>query len=332
LGLPRPGKAFELLSFDEFTEVLLAHPNAPKLAQTSGDNGLRGLLQQVRNARNKLAHFRGELSAEERRTIQFASEWLERNLPVPKVVTPAPVPEIKPSDPGIPAPQEDEDDAPKGSYAPLAEHLKAQKSSITSLSVTFQEIEDILGKELPRSAFEYRAWWANDPTKPQSAAWLDEGWRTMAISMSDRRLTFVRTTDREDAYIAFFAKLNAQLEKQPGFPLRNMSPQGQSWIILSSFQKDAALINAAFTRRKELRIELYLDVLFDQLYIKKTSFEAVVGEPLSWERLAKKRACRVAIYTKGQILTDADNPSLLDWATQKAVALYKAFSPEFPTT
>ncbi len=83
LGLQEPGKKFEDLTFDEFTKVLLCHPRAPRLSQSKDVSELRGLLQQVRNARNKLAHFRGELTPAERRTIQFASGWLEENLPVP---------------------------------------------------------------------------------------------------------------------------------------------------------------------------------------------------------------------------------------------------------
>lgn len=338
LALPRAGKPFERLSFDEFTEVLLGHPNAPKLAQSNGVRELRDLLQQVRDARNKLAHFRGELTAEERRTIQFASEWLERNLPVPLAELPVAASPLIQAQPALPVTPEDDDERPHGSYAPLAAHLREQGSSITSLPRTFQEIERILGKELPRSAHEYRAWWANDPTKPQSAAWLEEGWRTTSLSMTERRLTFVRTNDREEAYIGFFAKLNARLESQTGFPLRNISPQGQSWIVLASFQKDSALISAAFTRRKELRIELYLDggdkaenkSRFDQLLLRKAVFETVVGEPLQWERLESKRACRIAVYTKAQILTDADSPALLDWAVKKAVDFYQTFAPEFP--
>jgi hypothetical protein len=337
LALPKAGKPFDRLSFDEFTEVLLGHPNAPKLAQSNGVRELRDLLQQVRDARNKLAHFRGELTAEERRTIQFASEWLERNLPVPLAELPIAASPLRQTQPVLPVPPEDDDEGPHGSYAPLAAHLKEQGTSITSLTRTFQEIERILGKELPRSAHEYRAWWANDPTKPQSAAWLEEGWRTTSLSMTERRLTFVRTSDREEAYIGFFAKLNARLESQAGFPLRNISPQGQSWIVLASFQKDSALISAAFTRRKELRIELYLDggdkaenkSRFDQLLSRKAVFETVVGEPLQWERLESKRACRIAIYTKAQILTDADSPALLDWAVKKTVDFYQAFAPEF---
>jgi Domain of unknown function (DUF4268)/CBS domain len=343
LALPKPGKEFEKLSFDEFTEVLLGHSNAPKLSQSNGVGELRSLLQQVRDARNKLAHFRGELSAEERRTIQFASEWLERNLPVPRVEPPAPVAPIAAPPPGSPVPQEDGDEVPKGSYALLAAHLKAKAASVTSLPLTFQEIERILGKELPRSAFEYRAWWANDPSKPQSAAWLEEGWRTVAINMSERRLTFVRTNDRADAYIEFFERLNERLRAVKGFPISHVSPKGANWQVLAflnwTARMQSASLFATFTRNRELRIELYLDCenkeqnkqRFDELVARKSEIEAIVGEPLQWERRDEHRACRIAVCKKAQIQTDEQNPTLLDWATQKAIALYKAFGPEFST-
>jgi CBS domain-containing protein len=340
LGLPKPGKDFERLSFDEFTEVLLGHPNAPKLTQSSGVNELRRLLQQVRDARNKLAHFRGELSPEERRTIQFASEWLERNLPVPNVVPPAQPVAIVPSPPGSPVPQEDEDEAPKGSYAALAAHLKAQRIAVISL--TFQQIERILGKGLPVSAFEYRAWWANDPAKPQSAAWLDEGWRTVAVNMNERRLTFVRSNDRANAYADFFERLNERLRAVSGFPSRHIPPpKGAGWQVLAFLnwvgRGQSASLFATFTRSKELRIELYLDCgnkdqnkqRFDELLARKSEIETIIGEPLTWERRDDKRACRIAIYIKAQIQKGTENLALLDWSAQKAVAFYKAFAPEF---
>ncbi len=342
LALPKPGKGFERLTFDEFTEVLLAHANAPKLSQSDSVGELRGLLQQVRDARNKLAHFRGELSPEERRTIQFASEWLERNLPVPTVEPPAPVEPIAAPPAGSPVPQEDENEVPKGSYALLAARLKQQIPAVTSLPLTFQEIERILGKELPRSAYEYRAWWANDSSKPQSAAWLEEGWRTVAVNMNARRLTFVRTNERANRYIEFFERLNARLEAIKGFPSSRIEPKGSNWQVLAFLpwvgRTQAASLFATFTRSRELRIELYLDCgnkdqnkqRFDELHARKAEIEAVVGEPLQWERRGDDRACRVALYTKAQIQLDSQNPALLEWATQKAVALYHAFGPEFP--
>jgi hypothetical protein len=337
LGLPEPAKKFEDLTFDEFISVLLRHARAPRLSQSKDVSELRELLQQVRNARNKLAHFRGELTSEERRTIQFAAEWLENNLPVPLPETPL----LQPATIGAPVPAHQEEvEGPHGSYAPLAAHLEALPADTTSLTLTFQQIEGILKKELPRSASEYRVWWSNDPTKPQSAAWLDEGWRTTSVSMTERRLTFVRTNDREEAYIRFFAKLNARLATEAGFPLRNVSPQGQNWLVLASLDRsrpELATINASFARRKRIRIELYLDggdkdenkKRFEQLLARKSEIEQIVGEPIEWERMDNRRACRIAVYTKAQILTDADSPVLLEWAAKRATYFYQAFGPEF---
>jgi CBS domain-containing protein len=338
LGLLESAKKFDDLTFDEFINVLLRHARAPRLSRSEDASELRELLQQVRNARNKLAHFRGELSLDERRTIQYAAEWLENNLPALAVE----IPTTSPSLLAAPEPaHQEEAEGPHGSYARLADLLNSTPSEIASFAITFQQIEDILKKELPRSAFEYRAWWSNDPMKPQSAAWLNEGWRTASVSMTDRRLTFVRTSDREEAYIRFFASLNSQLAKETGFPLRNVSPRGQNWLVLASLDRsrpELATIIASFAWRKRLRIELYLyggdkdenKKLFEQLLSRKSKIEQIVGEPLEWERLDNKRACRVAVYTKAQILTDADSPALLEWATNRAIHLYRAFQSEFP--
>ena len=158
--------------------------------------------------------------------------------------------------------------------------------------------------------------------------------------MTEQRLTFVRTDDREKAYIGFFAKLNTRLSKELSFPLRKVSPQGQSWMVLASLDKlrpDLAILYASFTRRKKLRIELYLDggdkdankQRFDELLMHKTEIENVVGEPLQWDRIDNRRACRVASYTKAQILRDADDQALLEWAAKRAVRFNLAFEPEF---
>jgi hypothetical protein len=285
-----------------------------------------------------LAHFKGELTPGERRTIRFAAGWLEKNLPAP-LAEASPLLPLAVASP-LPGRQE-EGEEPHGSYAPLASFLESQPPDITSLTLTFPQIEGVLKKELPRSASEYRAWWSNDPMTPQSAAWLDGGWRTTSISMTERRLTFVRTDDRAAAYIGFFAKLNARLATEVDFPLRNVSSQGQSWLVLASLDRsrpELATLVASFDRRKRLRIELYLDggekdankQLFDRLLARKSEIEKAVGEPLQWERMENRRACRIAAYTKAQILTDADNPTLLEWATKEAIYFYRAFAPEFP--
>jgi hypothetical protein len=69
---------------------------------------------------------------------------------------------------------------------------------------------------------------------------------------------------------------------------------------------------------------------FDELHARKSDIEVIVGEPLSWERRDGDRACRIALYTKAQIESDVQNTKLIDWAVQKAIALYKSLGPEFP--
>jgi hypothetical protein len=44
-------------------------------------------------------------------------------------------------------------------YRPLGDYLVKQNE--VSVSLTFQEIEQILGFTLPLSAYNHRAWWAN---------------------------------------------------------------------------------------------------------------------------------------------------------------------------
>jgi REP element-mobilizing transposase RayT len=133
-----------------------------------------------------------------------------------------------------------------------------------------------------------------------------------------------------------YIDLNMVLEQEMDFPLRRMSPQGQSWIILASYGNDSAYLNAAFTRRMEFRIELYIDGgdkdenknRFDQLFARREAIETAVGELLRWERLDNRRACRIAVYTKAQILTDVDSPILLGWAAKRASAFHKTFASE----
>jgi Domain of unknown function (DUF4268) len=344
LGLPTTVAKFASLGLSDLVQVLLRHRQAPKLQQSQDSSELRKLLHQVRDARNKLAHFRGELTPEERRTIKVAAKWLEDNLPAPLPEPPSVQPAHSVTLPlSIPGKEfEEEADGASGSYAPLADLLRPMAVSdqaSSSFPMTFREIEAILKKDLPRSAHEYRAWWSNDPMKPQAAAWLNEGWRTTAVNMTESRLTFVRTNDRQEAYIRFFAGLNDRLGKTD-FPLRGGSPQGINWQVLASLDErrpDSATIIASFSRQKRLRVELYLDrgetgenkQLFDQLLARRDEIERIVGEPMEWERMDSRRGCRIAVYTKAQILTDSDSSTLLEWSAQRATRLWRAFGPIF---
>ena len=62
----------------------------------------------------------------------------------------------------------------KSKYYPLFEYLEQQPDT-GLLELSFDEIEEILGQELPASASNTRAWWANSQTT-QGMAWQEANW------------------------------------------------------------------------------------------------------------------------------------------------------------
>ena len=59
-------------------------------------------------------------------------------------------------------------------------------------SVTFLELEHVLGFRLPKSAYTYNAWWANGGHS-QAHAWLDAGYRVERISIFATTVTFCKS-------------------------------------------------------------------------------------------------------------------------------------------
>ncbi|HEY1710402.1 MAG TPA: hypothetical protein VGG10_19175 [Rhizomicrobium sp.] len=78
-----------------------------------------------------------------------------------------------------------------GVYDPLYEKLKG--SGASRVTMTFAEIGEVLGRNLPASAYLHRPWWANEARGHSHAkAWLDAGYETSEVDMAGKRLTFKR--------------------------------------------------------------------------------------------------------------------------------------------
>ncbi|MDP9067399.1 MAG: hypothetical protein M3N53_03485 [Actinomycetota bacterium] len=73
-------------------------------------------------------------------------------------------------------------------YGPLRELLTAQTGTV--VHVTFAQLEDRLGQQLPESARNHRAWWANTPSNYHAKAWLDPAWRVDDLDLTAERVTF----------------------------------------------------------------------------------------------------------------------------------------------
>lgn len=77
-------------------------------------------------------------------------------------------------------------------YDPLTRHLKSARA--TRVPMAFDEIEAVLGFDLPKSARKHRPWWSNeaDGTHVQARAWVSAGYQATEVDMAAERLMFVQ--------------------------------------------------------------------------------------------------------------------------------------------
>jgi hypothetical protein len=69
-------------------------------------------------------------------------------------------------------------------YQALEHHLKSQERSRREITLSFAEIEALIGQPLPRSAYTYREWWSNQinvSNRPQAKAWIGAGFEVDTV-------------------------------------------------------------------------------------------------------------------------------------------------------
>lgn len=78
-------------------------------------------------------------------------------------------------------------------YKPLEVFLGHSPAKIVEITLSFTQIEQILGSSLPPSAHNHRPWWANQSdtsNRPQAAAWLSAGWKVDSVNLEDEWVRF----------------------------------------------------------------------------------------------------------------------------------------------
>ena len=83
-----------------------------------------------------------------------------------------------------------------GKYEPLKQFLQKENTKIgSSMTLTFEEIEKIIGDSLPKSASVYDEWWENSYTHSQAKAWRSAGYKTVDVNMNKKnsRMTFIKS-------------------------------------------------------------------------------------------------------------------------------------------
>ena len=70
-----------------------------------------------------------------------------------------------------------------GKYDPLFRYLN--QSPNLQVILNYVELEKILSRKLPYSAYKYKQWWDNN-SHVQSKAWRDAGYTVETVSLGDK--------------------------------------------------------------------------------------------------------------------------------------------------
>jgi len=139
---------------------------------------------------------------------------------------------------------------------------------------------------------------------------------------------------KRQAYQQFFQRLLDELREKHKFT-NARAAQPQNWYSFSTGVRGFAwAINFALGAR--VRAELYIDTpdadrneqILDELMKKREAIEKHFGQPLEWERLEEKRACRVACYRDGNVEDASEKlEEIQAWAIEKLLVFKRVFTP-----
>ncbi len=82
-----------------------------------------------------------------------------------------------------------------GKYTPLEHYLRDLPASQREVTLSFEQIERILNDKLPRSAYQYQAWWhpEKEPHQPEKQAIANAGWKVDAsVDFNRKQVSLVR--------------------------------------------------------------------------------------------------------------------------------------------
>ena len=179
--------------------------------------------------------------------------------------------------------------------------------------------------------------WQIDDSRPAphfNVVAMPNDWRKRAISVGQQSgADGVEVSERMKLYRRFFQDLIDILREQHQFTNARIG-QAQSWYAFSSGFSGVSY-GAAFTQGMTATVNVSIDRgdgewnkgIFARLMERKETIEADLGEPLVWETVENRRACRIPIRRPASI--DDDPETLEDvqqWMVEHLLNFKRVFS------
>ena len=141
-------------------------------------------------------------------------------------------------------------------------------------------------------------------------------------------------SERSERYREFFQGLMDTLREEHKFTSAKKA-QPQSWYVFASGRRGVSY--GAAWGKEGPRAELYIDLpggadanlaLLEHLEEYKEEIEATIGQPLDWQRLEDRRACRIAAIRPGSIdAPDGTLEEIREWMVGRLLKFKEAFDP-----
>lgn len=189
-------RPFDSLTLSEY--IQFAQKIWPKLDTifTLPKSAWSEMMDAVREIRNKLVHFRGDISPVERAKLRYCAEWYKTHQPSSKedapendsaTTTDEKYPELKvPATVEFITRQAATSDVEKYGYGIITIRLNELNKRLNTPSdvfnITLSTVEKILGQQLPKAAYEHVTWWTEN--KARNRLWARMGWIATAANLA----------------------------------------------------------------------------------------------------------------------------------------------------
>jgi len=324
----KPAREFEKLDFGDHIQLIITEGNWEKFVNFFEPKPLfTQLMEQVGQIRNQLAHFRGRLEPIQQSALVRARDWLgSRPKPSEMQKQTYQKVEIRRKDFSPMA-------TGNGKYDPLQVWLEDQKlTGKTRLRVSFQDLSELLGDDLPESARKHRSWWANEiVSHTQAVAWLKAGWLVEDVDFEVGEVSFRQSISA--LYSPFFTDLLMRFKaRYPGITQAS-GGSTQNWLSIGA-GRTGFYLNWVLPKEPVFRLELYIDTgdketnkaLFEKLENQRTEIEEKIGEPLKWEKLDDKKSSRISASMPFKITHPPDeHDKAKEWGVETMLKFIQVF-------
>lgn len=117
-------------------------------------------------------------------------------------------------------------------YHPLHQFLRS--SNQPEVTLTFAEMETLMGEPLPDSARSKKIWWSNRKTGLQAKAWMEADYLVAAIDLTTEQVTFrkpkqIYKVERSGNTVLWNAELIKALRRHTGWSQQELADKLETY-------------------------------------------------------------------------------------------------------